>query len=158
MKNDRGFWGEVLSTWMNNIILYAKAEFKIIGIVYLIILLGLMWLGYSWVWLIALGITLLDLLPVIGSGMVFIPWVLYEWVFGNPQQGWWLLLLYVFVAVVKQFIEPYFLGKDLQLPFWMPFLILFVSTLLFNVFGILVASLLTPLVAAYRQVSIDYRR
>lgn len=158
MKTDRGFWPDVLSAWLKNIKLYAKAEIKIIGIIFLIILVGLNLIGYEMAWLLAIAITLLDLLPVVGSGLVFIPWVLYEWIAGVPSQGWGLLFLYLFIAVSKQIIEPYFLGKDLELPFWMPIVIIIASTFIFNIFGIVIASLLIPLIAAYRQVSKAYTR
>lgn len=157
MKTDRGFWPDVLSAWLKNIKLYAKAEIKIIGIIFLIILVGLNLIGYEMAWLLAIAITLLDLLPVVGSGLVFIPWVLYEWIAGVPSQGWGLLFLYLFITVSKQIIEPYFLGKDLELPFWMPIVIIIASTFIFNIFGIVLATLLIPLLAAYRQVSKSYR-
>lgn len=156
MKSERGFWADVLAAWYKNLKLFAKAELKLIGLIYILLLLGLNLIGYEMAWLIALGISLLDLLPVIGSGMVFIPWVLIEWLGGSTENAFWLLILYLVIALAKQLIEPFFLGKDLQLPFWLPIVILLISTLLFNVFGIIVSSLLIPLVAAYRQVSAVY--
>lgn len=158
MKTEKGFWADVLSAWFTNIKLYAKAEIKIIGLIFIIIMLGLNFIGYEMAGLIAVGITLLDLLPVIGSGIIFIPWILFEWILGNPEQGWGLLFLYLFIAIGKQVIEPYFLGKDLELPFWLPIIIIIGSTFIFNIFGIVIASLLIPLIAAYRQVSKAYTR
>ena len=35
MKTDKGFWADVLSAWFTNIKLYAKAEIKIIGLIFI---------------------------------------------------------------------------------------------------------------------------
>lgn len=154
MYSNTQFWSEVFSTGIKNIWLFAKAEVKVIGIVILLLFLGFWGIGYtpSIAIAIALGISLLDLVPVIGAGLVFIPWVIIEWIIGDPSHGWLLLFLYLGVEIIQQLIEPFFLGKDLELPFWMPAVIMILCALIFNVLGIVVASILIPFIAAYRQV------
>lgn len=154
MYSNTQFWSEVFSTGIKNIWLFAKAEVKVIGIVILLLFLGFWGIGFtpSIAIAIALGISLLDLVPVIGAGLVFIPWVIIEWIFGDPSQGWLLLFLYIGVEIIQQLIEPFFLGKDLELPFWMPAVIMILCALIFNILGIVVASILIPFIAAYRQV------
>lgn len=160
MNLNTQFWGEVFSTGVKNIWLFAKAEVKVIGIVILLLFLGFWGIGYEPGYAIAfaIGISLLDLIPVVGAGIAFIPWVIIEWIFGDPSQGWLLLFLYIGVEIIEQLIEPFFLGKDLELPFWLPAVIMILCAVIFNVLGIVVASVLIPFIAAYRQVRNKFRR
>lgn len=160
MNSNTQFCGEVFSTGVKNIWLFAKAEVKVIGIVILLLILGFWGIGYDPGYAIAfaIGISLLDLIPVVGAGIAFIPWVIIEWIFGDPSQGWLLLFLYIGVEIIEQLIEPFFLGKDLELPFWLPAVIMILCAVIFNVLGIVVASVLIPFIAAYRQVRNKYRR
>ena len=44
------------------------------GVIYVILLIGLLILRVDFAWLIAFGIAFLDMLPVFGTGTVLCPW------------------------------------------------------------------------------------
>ena len=48
---------------------YFKAQFKIMGVIYVILLIGLLILRVDFAWLIAFGIAFLDMLPVISLSL-----------------------------------------------------------------------------------------
>lgn len=146
------FWGQVLKQTFKNIWVFAWTQLKLLVLVFFVLGLGLHYLGIPWAWLLAVVIALLDALPVIGSGIVFVPWILYQWLLGDTSLGFWLLGLYLLVALMKQALEPFFLGRDLALPFWLPLLVTIICTLVFNVMGIVVSALVIPFLSAYRQV------
>ncbi|MGO1883720.1 MAG: hypothetical protein ACTH0I_12505, partial [Staphylococcus equorum] len=57
MNSDKSFWSEVLHVGIRNIWLYSKVQVKIIGLTYILLTLGLWFIGYgAWSLLIALGI------------------------------------------------------------------------------------------------------
>ncbi|MDK6805758.1 AI-2E family transporter [Aerococcus sp. UMB7834] len=151
------FWGQVLKRTFKNIWVFAWAQVKLLALVFVILGLGLHYLGIPWAWLLALVIALLDALPVIGSGIVFVPWILYQWLLGDTTLGFWLLGLYLVVALLKQALEPFFLGRDLALPVWVTLLVTIICTLVFNVMGIVVSALVIPFLSAYRQVRRDFQ-
>lgn len=158
MKHSKQFWSEVISKGIQNIWLFTKAEFKVIAIIILLMAFAFNYIGIGIFMslLIAIGISLIDLIPVVGSGIVFIPWIIIEWILGNPTQGWKLLAIYFTMTILKQLLEPFFLGKDLEVPFWLPIVVLIICTIVFNVFGIIVSAILIPFISAYRQVSKKY--
>lgn len=153
------FWLDVLKLGLSNILVYTKSQTKVIGLTILLFTMGFVWvdLSFGWALLIAIGISILDLLPVIGAGMIFIPWILVEWLTGDVSQGWKLLAIYVLVEVITELIEPFFLGRDLAMPLWLPAVIMILCSILFNVWGILIASLAIPFISAYRTVLAKYR-
>ncbi len=67
----------------------------------------------SYVFVIAIGIAVFDILPVAGSGGILIPWALISLVNGNVGQCVGLLILYAIITVIRQYIEPKIVGNSL---------------------------------------------
>ncbi len=57
------------------------------------------------------AVTLIDALPVLGAGMVIVPWSLIELLSGNMNKALILLAAYLCVSSVRGFLEPKLLGK-----------------------------------------------
>lgn len=56
--------------------------------------------------LIALGIGFVDALPILGSGTVMAPWAIIEAVNGDFKLGMAILILWIIMSIVRQFLEP----------------------------------------------------
>ena len=63
--------------------------------------------------LIAALIAIFDILPIAGSGGILIPWSLISLVMGNYKQAIGIILIYVIISVVRQYIEPKIVGDSL---------------------------------------------
>lgn len=74
-------------------------------------MLGIMKNGYFA--LIAAGIAIFDILPVAGSGGILIPWAIVCLVTGNYKQAIGLIIMYVVITVIRQYIEPKIVGTSL---------------------------------------------
>lgn len=74
-------------------------------------LIGVM--NNSYVFVIAIGIAVFDILPVAGSGGILIPWALIALISGNVGQCVGLLILYAVITVIRQYIEPKIVGDSL---------------------------------------------
>ena len=79
------------------------------------IALGLTLIGVHRGGLIALAIGVLDAFPVVGSGLVLLPWAIVSYVVGETARGAGLLVLYLWVAVFRQVLEPRILGRHVGL-------------------------------------------
>lgn len=89
------------------------AQFKIMGIIFLILLLGFILMGNPYAFLLALIIAFLDLLPVIGTGTVLIPWAVLTLVQRNFRQGIFLLVLYIICLLGRQLLQPKIIGDSM---------------------------------------------
>ncbi len=67
----------------------------------------------SYIVIIAIAIAVFDILPVAGSGGILIPWALISFITGNTSQGIGLLVIYVVISVIRQYIEPKIVGESL---------------------------------------------
>lgn len=93
-----------------------KAQGKLMGITFLLSLLGLFLLHVRRPLFTAAAITVVDALPVFGSGTVLIPWAVGCFLGGNTVRGVAFLLLYGVVAVTRATMEPRLMGRQMGLP------------------------------------------
>lgn len=64
---------------------------------------------------IAAIIAVVDILPVLGTGTVIIPWGIFELLLGNTIPGVCLLILYLIVTIVRNILEPKIVGGHIGL-------------------------------------------
>ena len=94
---------------------YLKAQGEIMLVVGLVCVLGLWILGNPHFLLWGLLIGFLDALPVLGVGIVLIPWALLWLIRGNYWLALGYLILFLVADLVRQFLEPKILGKEIGL-------------------------------------------
>lgn len=130
---------------------FFKAQIKLFALSFLILAIGLFILDQPWFLMLALGIALIDCIPLIGSGLVFIPWMIYEFIWQDRSLAIGLLILFIVLEVSQYILEPILVGKDLDLPLWLTFLASFISLFMVtNVFTVFLIPLVLPAIAALR--------
>lgn len=86
---------------------------------------------------LALIICIVDVLPVLGTGTVIIPWALYEFVMGNSKLALGLVVMYIIITVIRNFIEPKIIGHSVGLHPVVTLTAMYVGLRLFGFFGML---------------------
>ena len=86
--------------------------------------------------LVALLIAIFDILPVLGTGGIMIPWAVLSLLGGEITRGLSLLALYLIVTVIRNIIEPKIVGKQIGLHPVLTLMSMFVGTTLFGVVGL----------------------
>ncbi len=112
---------------------YFKAQFKIMGVIYVVITIGLVLLRVKYAWLIGFGIAFLDMLPVFGTGTVLTPWAIIKFFSGNYGQAAGMLVLYVVALLVHQLIQPKLIGESVGMN---PFATLFFMYIGYQCYGV----------------------
>ncbi len=97
------------------IVKYIRAYLLVMLITGAELYLGLSIIGQSYALILAIVISIIDVLPVLGTGAVLIPWGIIWILTGNTWKGVAILLLYVAVTVVRQIIEPKIVGQYIGL-------------------------------------------
>lgn len=88
----------------------------------------------------------LDILPVLGTGTVFIPWGIYCLISAQYGLGIGILVLYVIILVVRQIVEPRLVAMNLGLPPVLTLMGMYLGLQLFGVLGMFVVPLTFVLV------------
>ncbi|HHW48045.1 MAG TPA: sporulation integral membrane protein YtvI [Clostridiaceae bacterium] len=92
---------------------YLKAFLIIMSITFVEIFIGLTIIRVRYSLLLAIIISIIDILPILGTGTVLIPWSLYSFFTGNIRMGISILILYVVVTIVRQVIEPKIVSQQI---------------------------------------------
>lgn len=116
---------------------YTKSYALILLITFIEICVGLMIIGVQNAVLIAVIIALFDILPVVGSGMVLLPWTIIKLIQGDYLTGLGLGILYVVVIVVRNIMEPKIIGNRVGLHPIVTLLAMVVGTYVFGPIGLL---------------------
>lgn len=132
-------WDLIKRCFVESIGGYFKAQFKIEIWIYLLILLGLFILKVNYAPIIALGIAILDLLPVFGTGFVLWPWAVINLVNGHYLAAAGMMAIWGISQLVRQFIQPKFVGDTLGVHPIPTLFLLFAGYKLSGVFGMIIA-------------------
>ncbi len=90
---------------------YILSYLLIMVITFAEIFIGLLIIGTDRPALIAALIAVFDILPIVGSGLVLLPWAIVTLILGKIGQGIGLLILWAVVVVIRQVIEPKIVGS-----------------------------------------------
>lgn len=86
--------------------------------------------------LISLLITIMDILPIVGTGTAVIPWAIICFIKGNIGLGIGLAVMYIVITVVRQVIEPKIVGEKVGIHPLITIIAMFVGTKLFGIWGL----------------------
>ena len=114
---------------------YGKSYFIILCITFCELAGGLGILKVKNFAMAAVLISFVDVLPVLGTGIVLIPWALMSLLQKNYYQGIGLIVLYVVILVVRQIMEPRIVGKQVGVHPIVTLISMFVGANLFGIIG-----------------------
>lgn len=115
---------------------FFKAYVVIIGITFVEAALGLTFLGYDNAIGIAIIIAVVDILPVLGTGTVIIPWATIEIFNGDVGSAVGLIVMYIAITVIRQVLEPRIVGDQIGLYPLITLMCMYLGTMYFGILGL----------------------
>lgn len=106
---------------------------------YFLKLIGVYKGGY--IAIIAFVTCIVDIIPVLGTGTIIIPWAIYNLVTGRIGLGIALIILYAVITVLRQVIEPKLVANQVGLPAIVTIMAMFIGARAFGTFGIIILPL-----------------
>ena len=90
----------------------------------------------GYIFAIALITAVIDIVPVLGTGTVLIPWAIWMFFSGDVAMGIGLLVIYGVITVVRQIIEPKLVASQLGLPAFVTLMAMYIGSQLFGFIGL----------------------
>ena len=118
---------------------YFKAQFKIMGVVYVILVIGLLILKVNYALLVSFAIAFLDMLPFFGTGTVLAPWAIIKILSNDYQMAVGLLILYAVSQVVRQVIQPKIVGDTIGMDPLATLFFMFIGYKVSSIIGMIIA-------------------
>jgi len=106
---------DIKARFLSAIYKYLRAYSIILMITFLELSAGFLILGVRYAVLLALVIALVDMLPVLGTGTVLIPWGIFSLIQRDYYLGFGLLILYAVILIIRNIIEPKIVGRSIGL-------------------------------------------
>lgn len=118
------------------------AQLKLAGVTMAILAAGFLLLRIPYALLWALAVSLIDALPVLGTGAALLPWALICLLQGETARAIGLVGIYVVISVTRSVLEPKLLGRQLGLDPLVTLIALYAGYKLWGIGGMLLAPLL----------------
>lgn len=99
-------------------------------------LIGIYSGGY--ILIFALVTALIDIVPILGTGTVLIPWALYCLLSGDVSLAVGIFIMYVCITIIRQVIEPKLVSAQLGLPPFATIIAMYVGSQIFGILGIFI--------------------
>lgn len=115
---------------------YIRSYALIMLITFAELSVGLLILRIGKAFALAFGIALFDILPVLGTGGVLLPWALMKLVGGDIGKAVGLTVIWGIVSIVRNIIEPKIIGGQVGLHPLVTLIAMYVGTKLFGVTGL----------------------
>ncbi|WP_075982544.1 sporulation integral membrane protein YtvI [Bacillus massilinigeriensis] len=133
---------------------FIKAQLTLISITTVIILIGLLILRVDYAITIALIAGLVDIIPYLGTGAIFVPWIIYEVISGDVGLAIGLGVLYVIVLAQRQIMEPKVLSSNIGLDPLATLIALFVGFKLLGFIGLIVGPVTLVIISTLHRANV----
>ncbi len=140
---------EVISIFKECVLKFFLGYFWIFILTFAELVIGFFAIGVSNTFLIAFIVALIDILPVLGAGTVLLPWTVFNFINGDFGLGIGLLLLYVIITIIRNFIEPKIIGKQIDINPIFTLIFFFLGLRLGGFFGMLIFPITLTVVFTY---------
>lgn len=107
--------------------------------------------GGGYIAIIAFITCIVDIIPVLGTGTILIPWAVFNMLTGDFGLGIGLVVLYAVITVLRQVLEPKLVANQAGLPSVVSIMAMFLGARLFGALGVI----LTPLTIIILKLMYD---
>ncbi len=143
------FYRQLPFSWRKNIVSLKKDTFKallgyfkailiLMGFTFIEVSVGLFILNVKYAFLIALIVGLSDAIPIMGTGVVMVPWILWTVISGDMTLALGLGIIYILGILIRQIMEPKIVGSQIGLHPLVTLLAMYIGLKFFGIIGMFV--------------------
>lgn len=135
----------LIKTWKfakNMLGIYIKSYGILFCITFIELAIGLLLLQIPHAILIAFAIAVFDVLPVLGTGGILLPWAAVLFLIKKGRLAVGILLLYIIITVIRNIIEPKIVGKRIGLHPFITLAAMFIGLKILGISGMIIAPIL----------------
>jgi sporulation integral membrane protein YtvI len=125
---------------------YLKAYSLIILITFVELLVAFLVLDISYPYLVALIAALVDILPIVGTGTILVPWGIFLIVKGDLFTGIGLLVVYIIITIIRQIIEPKIVGSYIGMYPLITLIMMYTGLKAFGIIGLFAFPILSIII------------
>jgi sporulation integral membrane protein YtvI len=116
-------------------IAYLRTQLIIMSIVAVLCVLGLTILRNDYAVLLGIGIAIADALPIIGSGIILVPWSIIMLINGDIFSAAILITTFLLCQVIREVLEPKLIGSRIGIKPLYTLVAMYIGVKLFSIAG-----------------------
>ncbi|HEX6922269.1 MAG TPA: sporulation integral membrane protein YtvI [Bacillales bacterium] len=133
---------------------FLRAQLTLISITAAISLIGLLILRVDYAFTIAIVTGIVDLMPYLGTGLVYVPWIIYMFFTGNYYLAIGLSVLYGVIIIQRQIMEPKVISSSIGLDPLATLVALFVGFQLFGFLGLIIGPVVLVILKTLHEANV----
>lgn len=122
----------------NTLLVYIRSYTLLFLMTYIELSIGFQILGIPYAPIIGLMVAIFDILPVLGTGGILLPWTVVLLVMKNFPMGIGMFVLYLVITVIRNTMEPKLVGKQIGLHPLATMISLYVGLKIIGFWGMLI--------------------
>lgn len=146
--------GKLIKQLEKSFLGYLKAQCMFVSLSAVILFIGLIILKIEQALTISLIISIIDLIPLIGIGIVFIPWIIYLFFMQDYSLTIGLSIVYMVIIITRQILEPKILSTNIGINPLASLLTLYIGFQFWGITGVIIAPILLVFASAIHQAGI----
>ena len=136
------FLGNMKEMLYKNVIKILRGYLTLMFITFIELSVCLLFLRVDYAIAVAALISLVDILPVLGTGSVMIPWAIIKILSGDINFAVSLIVIYVIISIVRNILEPKIIGKQMGLHPLVTLIAMFLGLKIFGIIGMFILPIL----------------
>jgi len=133
---------------------YFKAILILMGFTFVEVSIGLLILDVRYAFLIALLVGIAEAIPILGTGLVMVPWILWHIITGNMSLAFGLAILYILGILIRQIMEPKIVGSQIGLHPLVTLLAMYVGFEFFGILGMFIGPISIIIVKNFQDAGL----
>jgi sporulation integral membrane protein YtvI len=121
---------------------FLKAQFLVSVIIFIVALIGLLFIVPEYAMAMSAIIWLIDFIPIIGSIVILGPWSIFHLLTGNLALGLQLGVLALILLIIRRTVEPKVMGNQIGLSPLSTLIAMYLGLKLFGILGFIIGPLL----------------
>lgn len=137
---------------------FLKSQLILVSITSLITIIGLLIIGNKYAFTVGILAGLLDLIPVVGPALIFIPWILVLLFTAGLGPALKVLIIYGVFTLVRQLLEPKILSQNIGLHPLLTLMSMYVGMKLLGMGGLILGPAILIVYEAVRKAGMFARK
>ncbi|MGM9925249.1 MAG: sporulation integral membrane protein YtvI [Bacillus sp. (in: firmicutes)] len=146
---------QFMTARLSNVVIgFLKAQFLVSVIIFIVSLIGLLFIKPQFAIVMSLIIWVIDFIPILGSIIILAPWSAFDFITGNTTTGMQLAILAAILLIIRRTVEPKVMGAHIGLSPLATLIAMYLGLKLFGFLGFFIGPLILIAFTAAKEAGL----
>jgi len=137
---------------------FLRAETILVSVTAVVVVVGLLIIGQDYAFIIGILSGFLDLIPVIGPSLIFIPWIIVLLFTEGLAAAFKILCVYLVASIIRQMLEPKIMSQNIGMHPLPTLISMYAGLKIFGAVGLVIGPAVIVIYDIIRKVGISNKK